>query len=374
MNRALCSRLLGWMLVMAAIAIMVPQAAKAQWRANVGAETKDESVQADGFFPNELWIKTGDSIIWTFVPKNEVHTVTFLAPGEERPSATPPVGPPNSGPGAALPPPAGPALPTSCGPYATAAVLTTLTTCVSSNPSSSSPAPTTFEVTFPVAGNYKLVCLVHTDMNGTVHVVDDASFIHSQRFYDDQGRDEAEALLSDNDRQGDDDRGWKSRRDGDNDNAVIAGIGEIAATGGGLQYRAVVRFLAGTIRIRAGESVEWTNLDPTEPHTVTFGTEPAHFVPTTPAGLDGTPAADGTLTATFNSAVFLNSGFIKAQAPDRTWPATPGLGGPPDDAGAKQLPPGTTRIRITFPTPGTFYYHCALHDVDGMLGEVIVEK
>ena len=29
-----------------------------------------------------------------------------------------------------------------------------------------------------------------------------------------------------------------------------------------------------------GESVEWTNIDPTEPHTVTFGTEPPNFVPT----------------------------------------------------------------------------------------------
>jgi plastocyanin len=35
--------------------------------------------------------------------------------------------------------------------------------------------------------------------------------------------------------------------------------------------------------------------------------------------------------------------------------------------------PGTTRIRITFPNKGTYYYHCALHDVDGMNGTVVVE-
>ena len=90
--------------------------------------------------------------------------------------------------------------------------------------------------------------------------------------------DEAQALLSDNDHRGEDHHEWNDRRDGDN--TVIAGIGEIVATGGGLQYRAVVRFLPGIIRIHAGESVVWTNLDPTEPHTVTFGTEPAGFVPT----------------------------------------------------------------------------------------------
>ena len=32
-----------------------------------------------------------------------------------------------------------------------------------------------------------------------------------------------------------------------------------------------------------------------------------------------------------------------------------------------------TRIRITFNVESTFYYHCALHDVDGMQGKVVVE-
>jgi hypothetical protein len=58
-------------------------------------------------------------------------------------------------------------------------------------------------------------------------------------------------------------------------------------------------------------------MDPTEPHTVTFGTEPANFIPTTQVHL-GTPKADGTLTGTINStSQFLNSGFLQAQAPDR---------------------------------------------------------
>ncbi len=193
-------------------------------------------------------------------------------------------------------------------------------------------------------------------MNRTVHVLinnaANASLLHSQRFYNDQGKDEAEAVLSDRDHQRGNDRG-----DSD-DHTVTAGIGEIVATGGGLQYRAVVRFLSGTIRIHKGDSVLWTNLDPTEPHTVTFGTEPANFIPTTLVDL-GKPEADGTLTGTINSTSdFLNSGFIQARAPDRTE--------------SPQLPPATTRIRITFPNPGVYQYHCALHDVEGMLGTVIV--
>jgi plastocyanin len=277
----------------------------------------------------------------------------------------------------------------------------------------------TFTVTFPTAGNYKLVCLVHTDMNGSVHVLVNNELneaaIHSQRFYDDQAENEAQALLSDNDHGGEDHRGWDDRSDGEN--AVTAGIGEIVATGGGLQYRAVVRFLPGIIRIHAGESVLWTNLDPTEPHTVTFGTEPAGFVPTLyalppslflpPPGppIPNPPAvctlamttncqdrATGTVIGTINCTTspaatagttpchaafdpqidsvspapppfdknsFVNSGFLRAAEPDRT--------------GSAQVPPGTTRIRITFPNKGTYYYHCALHDVDGMYGTVIVE-
>jgi plastocyanin len=389
-------------LLLAAAALMVPSAAKAQttYNANVGAETPDQSVQADAFLPNELWLFEGDSIQWTFVPKNEVHTVTLLATGQVRPSAPPPAGPPFSVQGV------------NCGP----APSFDGSACVSTPAGMANGA--TFTVTFPKAGNYKLVCLIHTDMTGSVHVLVNnalnAPAIRSQRFYDDQARDEAEAILSDNDRQGDDHRGWHDRDNGAN--AVTAGTGEIVATGGGTQYRTVVRFLPGVIHIHAGESVVWTNLDPTEPHTVTFGTEPAGLVPTLyalppalflPAGppIPNPPATctlamttnckdfgTGSVIATINCTTspaatagttpcsaafhpqtdsvtpppppfdqnsFLNSGFLQAAEPDRT--------------GSAQVAPGTTRIRITFPDKGHYFYHCALHDVDGMNGEVIVE-
>ena len=83
-----------WALILAGV--LAPQVAKAQvtYHANAGAETKDEAVQADGFFPNELWIFEGDSIQWTFIPENEVHTVTLLTPGQVRPLPPPPAGPP----------------------------------------------------------------------------------------------------------------------------------------------------------------------------------------------------------------------------------------------------------------------------------------
>lgn len=401
-------------LFLATAFLIVPSSVTAQttYHAYVGGETPDQSVQADAFFPNELWLFEGDSIEWKFVPKNEVHTVTFLTAGQIRPSAPPPAGPPFAVQGVA------------CGP----APVYDGSACVSTATGLAGGA--TFTVTFPKAGNYKLVCLVHTDMNGTVHVLKNlpvnAQAIHSQRFYDDAAHDEAQALLSDNDSQDEDNRRWDDRddhdrdghdRDRQGDNAVTAGIGEVVATGGGTQYRAVLRFLPGVIRIHAGGSVVWTNLDPTEPHTVTFGTEPAGFVPTlfalppdlflpppgpptpnppatctlametncqdlatgaiiatincttSPAATAGTTPCDAAFKPQTNSVnppppafaqnSFLTSGFLQAAEPDRT--------------GSAQVPPGTTRIRVTFPNKGVYFYHCALHDVDGMYGTVVVE-
>jgi plastocyanin len=404
MRRILFPGSLCLLLLAAILSVPSPMKAQTTYYANAGGETPDQGIQADAFLPNELWLFEGDSIQWTFVPKNEPHTVTLLTPGQIRPSAPPPAGPPFAVQGVA------------CGPapaYDGSACVSTATGLAGG---------ATFTVTFPTAGDYKLVCLIHTDMVGTVHVLKNlpinAPAIKSQRFYDEAARDELKALLSDDDSRNDDHHGWDNRHDRDRDgnNAVIAGIGKILATGGGTQYAAVVRFLPEVIRIHRGDSVLWTNLDPTEPHTVTFGDEPPNLVPTLyalppalslPVGppIPNPPAtctlavttncqdlATGTIIATINCTTspaatagttpcdaafnpqensinppappfdansFLNSGFLQAAAPDRT--------------GLAQVPPGTTRIRITFPNKGVYFYHCALHDTDGMYGTVIVE-
>jgi plastocyanin len=84
--------------------------------------------------------------------------------------------------------------------------------------------------------------------------------------------------------------------------------------------------------------------------------------------VNASPEADGALNATINSAsnfgnatptTGVNSGFLEAA--------------PEDAAGRVQSPPGTTRFRVTFNIAGTFPYHCALHDVEGMHGTVVVK-
>src|SRR5262245_49772817 len=60
------------------------------WQATAGAQSRDLGNQALAFLPNEFWIHAGDAIRWTFVT-NELHTVTFLQPGQVRPPLFGPV-------------------------------------------------------------------------------------------------------------------------------------------------------------------------------------------------------------------------------------------------------------------------------------------
>src|SRR5439155_24207465 len=54
-----------------------------EWQAWVGMQSRDMGSQALAFLPNEFWIHTNDSIRWTLA-STEIHTVTFLTPGQVR--------------------------------------------------------------------------------------------------------------------------------------------------------------------------------------------------------------------------------------------------------------------------------------------------
>jgi plastocyanin len=354
-------------MLLSAFLIGVPQTARAgqTWYLKVGAESQDEADQADAFLPNEIWIYAGDSIEWTWQPKNEVHTVTFLQPGQTRPTPPPPIGP-------SMPPPpfyfGDQAECPSPNPYNGGTATYDGSACVSSAALTGGTAPSTFTVTFPNPGNYKLVCLIHTNMNGTVHVLSTnstspfyaASLPYTQSDYDRQAQDEAENILKDTDNLKEEVRDFPR-----SENEVLM-TGQMVATGGGRQYLAIVRFFPETIYIKKGDTVEFTNVDPTEPHTVTSGT--SDTLVNDMAVVNASPEADGALGATVNSASSfgnatptsgVSSGFLQAA--------------PEDAAGSGQSPPGTTRFRVTFNIVGTFPYHCALHDVDGMYGTVVVK-
>jgi len=322
-----------WALVLAVL--VLPQVTQAKtWQSTVGAQSNDLGQQVLAFLPNEVWIHAGDEITWTF-PTEEIHTVTFLKqdtnPQQIRP-ARPGVG--GGCPGT-----------TPDGSNFTGSACVTSSELVSGQ---------TYTVKFPAAGNFKVVCLVHANMTGAVHVLDpSAPLPDDQRSLDFVAKRQADTLLAD----GAASMGQAvATAEQSGANTVSAGIGEVVATGGGSNTLSVLRFLKDSIVVHVGDTVEWTNLDPVTPHTITFGTEPAS--PQTQVGLSS-PDADGARRAIIASASdSVSSGFIQASVQDRT--------------GLAQVALGVTRFRVTFNTPGTFNYICALHDEEGMVGKVIV--
>lgn len=308
--------------------LSLPQIAQAQWQATVGAQSESLGHQAQAFLPNELWIHPGDSVTWTS-DADEIHTVTFQKPGQTRLAFQ--VGCP--------------------GFAADGSGSFNGTTCISTPPLAKGQS---FTITFPSAGNFKLVCLVHANMTGVVHVLDPSQPLpHQQDFYDDQAAEQRKALLSD------DDHGREHQHDSGHGqsgiNTVMAGVGEVTANGGGFQTLSVMRFMEPTKVIHAGETVEWTNFDPLARHTITFGVQPANPVPP----INVTKDTDGALHGIVNSAADnVHSGAIGAAPQDQVALPTPPL--------------GVTRFRVTFPNPGEFPYICAIHGSLGMKGKVIV--
>ncbi len=308
-RRSLCSLVFGLALTTGLLASALAASAQQTWHVQVGAESHDQAKRADAFLPSEIWIYAGDSIKFTFSPKGEADTVILLEAGKARPL--------------------------SSGPMANAA---------------------TYIVKLPTAGNYKLISPAHSDMYGVVHVMQHtdsgaafyvASLPYDQFDYDHQAAQEMSDLLANRNDPSEEVRDFPP-----SENVVLL-TGEIVVDAEGGQYLASVHFLPATIRIRAGETVEWINTDPMEPHTVTFGPQPVN--PQTL--LTAARGPDGVLQATINSPNdSVSSGFLRAAGQDR-----PFL---PESA------PGGARLRIKFTKPGTYHYMRA--PTDGMVGTVIV--
>ncbi len=316
------------------MALVLPHWAMADtWQLQVGAQTADKAHQALAFLPNEIWIHPGDSITWTF-PTGEVHTVTFLKPGQVRPNRF-----------------AGcPGAPSGVTPDFS---VFDNTACVNSGILQNLPtilSPLTYTVVFPVTGNFKLVCLAHPNMTATIHVLNvSAPLPHDQAFYDQQADRERADLLSDV---------MASAHNHSDSNDITAGVGHILGNGGGTQTASVMRFLDATKVIHVGETVEWTSAEAVTSHTITFGPEPDPLSQIPPSG-NVTVEADGARHAIISSpSEAVHSGFITEAPQDRI--------------GLPQAPVGVTRFRVTFTQPGVYQYKCVLHDELGMVGQVIV--
>jgi plastocyanin len=190
-------------------------------------------------------------------------------------------------------------------------------------------------------------------MTGTVHVNPAGTpYPHDQGFYNRQGRDQGQDLLV----AGLQDRAREQAATVASPGRTVITVGAAHADGvvttpGGEQSYMIARFLPGTRSVRVGETVTWTAEDFATPHTMTFGAPPAS--PVGPVGLTG-PGEQTTLATPFPQVGVgptVSSGFLGAATVSGSH--------------------GTT-FRVTFATPGTYQYYCALHRDLGMTGTIIV--
>jgi plastocyanin len=299
-------------------------AASVNWKLTVGAQAQNQGIQANSFYPRDVSIHVGDTITWT-VRTGEIHTVTFLS-GQPAPPLII-----NGGLNPVVAEPTPPGIVDDGKGFFNSGLLQT--------PTSDNPTPTTtYTLGFGATGDFPYVCLIHSQMKGTVHVEPAGIPVPPQAEVTGRGLAEAGQLLG----QGAllEGQGLISALlAGDH---VTAGIGKLIPNTATL---AILRFLPQHQVVRAGDTVTWTNLDPETPHTVTFGLEPASAVVPSGNGIDGKGHA--TLSKPGDTA---NSGYLGAAFPFGT------------------------QFQVKFNTPGTYPYICALHDDLGMIGTVEVVR
>ncbi|MHB8469135.1 MAG: cupredoxin domain-containing protein [Gaiellaceae bacterium] len=305
-------------LVVAGVVVAGSAAAAAgrTWTVTAGVQAPvgnaKHGLQANDYLPRELWIDAGDSVVWR-VSTGEPHTITFLAKGQQRPVFNP----------------ANPLVSDRVGGssyagsgYRNSGVIPAAAIGGPKN------ASTTYRLTFSRPGDYRYYCLVHGEMAGLVHVLPaGTSLPFSQAQYRQQSARQAQTLIG---------RGMMLERVA---LQVAASGGRLVVAGTGDARLADEAFFPAQLTIHAGQSVTFLNLDPEAPHTITFGAEPKQPGATVQPYGNPNAYAGGPL----------NSGYFGVKPP---W------------AG-----PSWT---VTFTNPGSYAYHCALHDVNGMKGQIVV--
>jgi plastocyanin len=245
------------------------------WHAQVGAESDGMAIQGMAFLPEDLWINVGDTVVWTSMAA-EIHTVTFLAPGQ----TLPPFDPTN--PQQALPQ-GGPTFDGTS--YHNSGLMANMK-------GMPTPGGTHSSLTFIAVGNFTYHCLVHPGMSAIVHVRPAGTpYPFSQRDYDRQIERGVDAITKDGRKLMD-----QAKDMSDNHHVNILGDDLVS----------LMRFSSNQVTIHVGESITFTNHATMEPHTVTFGTLTGNnFFPT------GNPTA-------FDGSAPLNSGFLGAAFPAGT--------------------------------------------------------
>ena len=319
------SRLLRTVLGLAALALFLPacsggssttlerQPLAQTWHVQAGAASTDQAFQGLAYYPSStLTIDSGDTVSWSF-PAGEPHTVSLVPAGQSLPS---PSDPANANPAGGK---------TFDGSTFTSSGFKLL--------------GGSYALRFTKPGTYKVYCLIHQpEMLMTIVVqAQFAPYPHPQSYYDSAG---ASARASDLAAANSSLAAFPYAA-----GSLHLGAGISPGTPTGKSTTStVMRFLSTsdvtnqTTTVAAGSTVVWTNLSNNVPHTVTFAPVGATFPELNPFA----PASGGSV---YNGTTLVNSG-----------PLFPGQS-----------------VSITFPTPGTYVYHCLFHDdAENMISTLVV--
>ncbi len=320
------------------VSLVSPAHAASTWTVRAGSSKDSQALQALLFLPKEITVNEGDTVQWALGASD--HTIYFPA-GKKLPDLIVPgktKGELLWNPAIFLPSPTksyGGSGPLSGG------VL------VAEDPN----APKTYAVAFTKAGAYKYVCMFHPGMEGTVTVqAAGSAYPKTQAQYDQVAVQEAQASLA------------KAQELMDSDKPVVTGVpGKRTYTlnfiGSMKEGATFYRFPGGRLEINRGDTVTWAMKDPTELHTVTFGTgnKPLDIVtmkpqPQAPPLFLVTPKAITPAGGKVHrGSGFYNSGFLLPEGP------------------------GVRSYSLTFTKSGTYEYICATHAFFGMKAVVVVK-
>jgi plastocyanin len=337
------------------VASAAPKAAPMTWTVLVGGEAEIEKQdmgpagawQFMRFYPDNITINAGDTIVFK-LNSAEVHTVTFPKSGDRPPDLIIPEGGTSQrmlfNPLAVLP--------------QGAAVYTGTALAGSGQLGGGPQFPTEYKLSFGKTGTYDYNCAFHPMMKGKVNVQQAGSAYPKT-----QAQVEAEAkaqLAADTAAGKTADAAAKTvlpslpGPNGTTIHQVKVGYDDPS---GNLSW---MRFSPTDLTVHVGDTVEWIQLDPMAPHTITFtsGGKDPDFVlvepqKSGPPKLVANPEVFGPVGGTtYSGKGYFNSGAL--------W-------------GTKEATPGPRKYSLTFDTPGTYEFLCALHDPMGMYGHITVK-
>jgi len=213
------------------------------WHAVVGAESGDHAIQGLLFQPDVLWINVGDTVVWT-AKAGDIHTVTFLPPGQTPPPFTGSSDQVNKVGGNVY----------DGKSYFNSGIMAAI-------PVPGFQVSRTYSLTFGVAGDFTYHCIVHPSMLAIIHVQPEgAPYPFSQKDYTRQIKAGTKTVLKDGHKLA------EVAEDHSSNHHVTLGTGDGRVS--------VVRFFPSQITVHVGDTVKFTNLDAGNPHTVTFGPDP----------------------------------------------------------------------------------------------------